>query len=309
MRLEFLPDKQAAQWRTLSGILLLIALVFVANCPKALALEVPNYHGYVNDYADMISASTEAKLDRALQSFERTDSTQIAILTIPSLEGDALEDFSIRTVDQWKIGQKDKDNGVLLLVVKNDRKIRIEVGRGLEGVLTDLLSGRIIDGVITPYFQAGQMDKGFEAGVAALVQATRGEFKAEQTRRTARGREPPPIISYLFIGVLVIGFIGQISRPLGIVAGAVLLPLLVFIGLSSPFSLITLLFLVPLGGASGLLLPFLFANAITSRRGGFYMGGGFGSGRGGFGGFGGGGGGFGGFGGGGFGGGGASGGW
>jgi uncharacterized protein len=294
------------RWRPLFGALLCLVLLSVSRTPFALALEVPRYHGYVNDYADMISPPTEAKLEQALQSFERTDSTQIAILTIPSLEGDALEDFSIRTVDQWQIGQKGKDNGVLLLVVKDDRKIRIEVGRGLEGVLTDLLSGRIIDDVITPYFKAGRMDDGFVAGVASLVQATRGEFKAEpRTGRDGRRQGPPPIITYLFIGALVIGFIGQISRPLGIVGGAVLLPLLVFMGLSSPFSLITLLFLVPLGGAGGFLLPLFFANAITSRRGGFYMGGGFGSGRGG--GFGGGG--FGGFGGGGFGGGGASGGW
>jgi len=307
MRPVFIPDTQA-RWRTLSGVLLYIACLFVANFSSALALEVPRYHGYVNDYADMISPATETKLEQALQSFERTDSTQVAILTIPSLEGDALEDFSIRTVDQWKIGQKGKDNGVLLLVAKDDRKIRIEVGRGLEGVLTDLLSGRIIDEVITPYFKAGRLDEGFNAGVAALVQATRGEFKGEpRTRRSGRRGEPSPIITYLFIGALVIGFIGQISRPLGIVAGAVLLPLLVFMGLSSPLSLITLLFLVPLGGAGGLLLPFLFANAISSRRDGFYMGGGFG-GSGHDGGFGGGGG-FGGFGGGGFGGGGASGGW
>jgi uncharacterized protein len=309
MRIISQPEKQA-RWRTLIGVLLCSALYFVASFSSALALEVPQYHGYVNDYADMISPPTAAKLEQVLQSFERTDSTQIAILTIPSLEGDPLEDFSIRTVDQWKIGQKGKDNGILLLVVKDDRKIRIEVGRGLEGVLTDLLSGRIIDDVITPYFRAGRMDEGFAAGIAALVQATRGEFKAEpRAGKTGRRGEPPPIISYLFIGALVIGFIGQISRPLGVVGGAVLLPLLVFMGLSSPLSLIALLFLVPLGGAGGFLLPLLFANAITSRRGGFNMGGGFGSGRGGgFGGFGGGGG-FGGFGGGGFGGGGASGGW
>lgn len=300
MRLVYYPEKQA-RWRTATAVLLFLSFLLVAGLPGAFALEVPPYHGYVNDYADMISPATEAKLDQALQAFDRTDSTQVAILTIPSLAGDALEDFSIRTVDKWGIGQKDKDNGVLLLVVKDDRKIRIEVGRGLEGVLTDLLSGRIIDDVITPYFKAGRMDDGFAAGTAALIQATRGEFKADaQTRRTGRRQEPPPIITYLFIGALVIGFIGQISRPLGIIGGAILFPLLIFMGLSSPLSLIALLFLVPLGGVGGLLLPLLFAQAMTSRRGGFYMGGGFGGSGGG---------GFGGFGGGGFGGGGASGGW
>jgi uncharacterized membrane protein YgcG len=127
------------RWRLGLGLLLVACILGLGSL--ALALDVPPYKGYVNDYADMISPQEEMKLERALQSFELTDSTQVAILTIPSLEGDSLEDFSIRTVDQWKVGQKGKDNGVLLLVAKNDRKIRIEVGRGLEPVLTDLLSG------------------------------------------------------------------------------------------------------------------------------------------------------------------------
>jgi uncharacterized protein len=302
MRLVSQPEKQARRWRTVTGVFLCITFLFVSSLPSALALEVPRYQGYVNDYAGMISPQSEAKLERALQSFDLTDSTQLAILTIPSLEGDALEDFSIRTVDQWQIGQKGKDNGVLLLVAKEDRKIRIEVGRGLEGVLTDLLSGRIIDSVISPSFKAGRLDEGFEAGIVAIVQATRGEFKADpRARRSGRRQEPPPIITYLFLGAMLIGFLGQISKPLGIVSGAVLLPLIVFLGLSSSLGLIALLFLIPLGGAGGLLLPLIFAGAMTSRRGGFYMGGGFGGSSGG--------GGFGGFGGGGFGGGGASGGW
>jgi uncharacterized protein len=291
------------RWRFFWGTLLCLGFLFAVYIPGTLALEVPRYQGYVNDYAGMISPQSEAKLERALQSFDLTDSTQVAILTIPSFEGDAIEDFSIRTVDKWQIGQKGKDNGVLLLVAKEDRKIRIEVGRGLEGVLTDLMSGRIIDNVISPSFKAGRLDEGFEAGIVAIVQATRGEFKADpRARRSGRRQEPPPIITYLFLGAILIGFLGQISKPLGIVSGAVLLPLIVFLGLSSPLGLLALLFLIPLGGAGGLLLPILMASAMTSRRGGgFYMGGGFGGSGGG--------GGFGGFGGGGFGGGGASGGW
>ena len=100
---------------------------------SAHALDVPKVQGYVNDYADMISAPAKAALENELKAFEQTDSTQIVILTIPSLEGEVIEDFGIKVAEAWKIGQKGKDNGVIFLVSKQDKKIRIEVGRGLEG--------------------------------------------------------------------------------------------------------------------------------------------------------------------------------
>ena len=152
----------------------------------ASALDVPELRGYVNDYAGMISPSTGAQLAEKLKAFEGSDSTQIVILTIPSLEGEPIEDFGIKVAGSWKIGQKGKDNGALLIVSKQDRKMRIEVGRGLEGRLTDLVAGRIIDLVITPRFKSGDFDGGFTAGVAALIGATRGEFQADGGR-SARG--------------------------------------------------------------------------------------------------------------------------
>lgn len=284
----------------ISPILLLLAIICVLGPARpAVALDVPAYKGYVNDYADMISQPAEVKLERALQSFDLTDSTQVAILTVPSLAGDSLEDFSIRVATQWQIGQRGKDNGVLLLVAEKERAVRIEVGRGLEPVLTDLLSGRIVDGVITPSFQAGRIDQGFEAGVAAIIQATRGEFKA--TRRADRGRsaeEPSPLFHFLFFGMFVVGLLGKIWRPLGVAAGSILFPLAFLFGLL-PFSFLLLFLLIPAGAFGGWLLP-LFMTGMLLRGGGGYYGGGFGGGGGG---------GFGGFGGGGFGGGGASGRW
>jgi uncharacterized protein len=153
----------------------------------ASALDVPELRGYVNDYASMISPSTKAQLAEKLKAFEESDSTQIVILTISSLKGEVIEDFGIKVAESWKIGQKGKDNGVLFLVSKQDRKMRIEVGRGLEGRLTDLVAGRIIDLVIAPRFKSGDFDGGFTAGVSALIDATRGEFQANQ-RRSPRGR-------------------------------------------------------------------------------------------------------------------------
>ena len=166
----------------------------------ASALEVPELRGYVNDYAGMISPSTGAQLAEKLKAFEESDSTQMVILTIPSLEGEPIEDVGIKVAESWKIGQKGKDNGILLLVSKQERKMRIEVGRGLEGRLTDLTAGRIIDLVITPRFRAGDLDGGFIAGVSALIGAMRGEFQAD-ARRSPR---PPRLWTAFVFGFFLL---------------------------------------------------------------------------------------------------------
>ncbi len=279
-------------------LLVLLGLFFGAGVPCVLALEVPPYRGYVNDYADMIAPETEARLERVLHSFELTDSTQVAVLTIPSLQGGALEEFSIRTVDRWQVGQQGRDNGVLLLVARDERSVRIEVGRGLEPVLTDLLSGRIIDHVIRPRFTAGRFDEGFEAGVAAIIQATRGEFTGETRRgKGERDEEPPPLLKLFVSGFFLTAFLGNLWRPLGAAVGALLFPLAFLLGLLP----VTGLVLAPFGALAGWLLPLVARGML---RGGIVSYGG-GPGRR----YGGGGQGFRGFGGGGFGGGGASGGW
>jgi uncharacterized protein len=149
--------------------------------------EIPRLQGYVNDYGDMISPAAEAELTAKLKSFEASDSTQVVILTVPSLKGEPIEDYSIRVAEAWKIGQARKDNGVIITVSREDRRMRIEVGRGLEGKLTDLAAGRIIDQVMKPRFREGNFDAGFKAAVSALIDATRGEFKADQ-RRPGKGR-------------------------------------------------------------------------------------------------------------------------
>ena len=281
---------------------LLAGLFLLATTTLAWGREVPAFQGYVNDYANLISPGARQQLTELLSAFDQSDSTQVAILTIDSLEGEDLEGFSIRVVDQWKVGQKGKDNGVLLLVAKQERKIRIEVGRGLEGVLTDLLSGRIIDQAIAPAFRAGQIDQGFINGAQAIIAATRGEFKAGPNARRRTGDKAPPIVSYLFIALLLVAFLGNVSKKLGAGAGAVLVPLAAYGGMGAAIPLLFLLLLIPAGLLAGIIAPLILNGLASGHGGGFYYGG-----RGG--GFGGGGGGFGGFGGGGFGGGGASGGW
>ena len=279
---------------------------FFLFCVPVHALEVPKLQGYVNDYAGMISMQAKAVLEQELQTFEQSDSTQIVVLTIPSLEGEVLEEFSIKVAEQWKIGQKGKDNGIIVLVSKQDRKIRVEVGRGLEGQITDLMSGRIIDLVIMPKFKRGDFDGGLISGVHALIDASRGEFKADSNREPRRRNGQSRLLTFLIFGGIAILVLGSVSRPAGAIGGAVGLPLIMLLA-SISVGMWGFIILAVLGAVLGLILPVLFS---AGGRGGGTPGGfgsgGFGGGSYGGGGFGGGG--FGG-GGGGFGGGGSSGGW
>ncbi len=252
----------------------IILLLSFLLSPSAHALDVPKLQGYVNDYAGMISPPVRAELESELKSFEASDSTQIVVLTIPSLEGDVIEDFGIKVGEAWKIGQKGKDNGAIFIVAKQERKMRIEVGRGLEGRLTDLMAGRIVDLVVKPRFKRGDYDGGFRAGVSAIIDATRGEFKAEENHRPQRHERSSRIFTLLIFGGVVLLVLGSMSRILGGIAGAVGLPLLFLLaGFSLGIVFIIILALIGLG--AGLLLPLLFAAGGRYGGGGFGPGGGF----------------------------------
>ena len=298
--------KTESQLRSIGSILLLFLLVFAGGV-NAAALEVPRLKGHVNDYAAMLSTASERQLEAVLTDFEQKESTQIVVLTVPSLQGDSIEAFSMRVVEAWKIGQKKLDNGAILLIAKSERKIRIEVGYGLEGRLTDLLAGRIIRNVIGPQFKSGQFDQGITEGVAAMIDAVRGEYDATDAppRQPRQSETGVPIIA-LFGLFFLINALGRASRVMGATAGAVLFPIAgaLFFGLGP----LLLLGLIPLGLMAGLLIsliggPLAAGRTPSGHRGGYWGGGSGGGGfsSGGFGGFSGGGGGFGG--------GGASGGW
>jgi uncharacterized protein len=250
---------------------------------SAFALEVPVLKGHVNDYAGMMSSETRLKIENELKAFEQSDSTQIAILTIPSLEGEVLEQFSIKVAETWKIGQKGKDNGAILLVSKQDRKIRIEVGRGLEGKLTDLMAGRIVNFVINPRFKRNDFDGGFVAATQALIDVTRGEFKVDERQTPTRKKRSTPFPALFIFGAIALLTLGRISRVLGGTAGAIGFSL---IGLFMGFPLIAIVLIGVLGLGMGILLPLLFGG--FGGGGGFFPGGfggsGFGGDSGGFGG-------------------------
>lgn len=257
----------------MSCILYLASCIFIL-AGHAHALDVPKLQGHVNDYANMISPSTKAELEKELISFEQTDSTQIAILTIPSLEGEVLGEFSIKAAEAWKIGQKGKDNGIIITVAKQEKKIRVEVGRGLEGKLTDLAAGRIVDLVIKPKFKRGDFDGGFVAGVHSLIDTTRGEFKVDKNHLPKKKNNIHSFLTILIFGVIVLLFIGSMSRIFGGVSGAIGLPALVHLALT-PIGLIAFIILSAAGLLAGLFLPKLFSSGGHHSGGGFWSGGGY----------------------------------
>ena len=183
--------------RWLSSVLFALALLLAAAPLMAAFPPVPALKQRVNDYAGMISPAARAEIEQKLAALEAEDGTQIAVLTVPSLQGEPIEEFSIRVAEAWKLGDEKRDNGALLIVSKGDRKVRIEVGYGLEGALTDLESGRIIRGVIQPAFKSGDFDAGFTGAAEAMVAAVKGEFKAEPKKEKGDNPSIPLVLIIL----------------------------------------------------------------------------------------------------------------
>ncbi|NTU57481.1 MAG: hypothetical protein HGB00_00960 [Chlorobiaceae bacterium] len=190
--------------RFIPGLLAVLSFLLMLALPAvSQGAGVPALAGRVNDYASMISPQAKAVLEGKLKTLEDAESTQIVILTVPSLEGQPIEDFSIKVAEAWKVGQKGKDNGILLIVSKNDRKIRIEVGYGLEGRLTDLQSGRIINEVIQPAFRSGNIDSGFITGVDAIAASVNGEYKAPPAKKGERNKPSLPLVVIILIVLFI----------------------------------------------------------------------------------------------------------
>ncbi len=140
-------------------------VIMLASVLPLRALDVPALNGPVNDTARVMSADEASLLSSYLENLSSQTGVQMAVLTVPSLDGEAIEDYSMRAAEAWKLGQKGSDNGALLVVSMAEHQIRIEVGYGLEGKLTDAKCGLIIRRVITPYFKDGEYGKGITAGI------------------------------------------------------------------------------------------------------------------------------------------------
>ncbi|MBM4262188.1 MAG: YgcG family protein [Deltaproteobacteria bacterium] len=158
-------------------------LFLVLAAAWAHALDVPALRGRVNDYAGVMSAGQVQSLESQLAQLERDTGHQVAVLTVPTLDGEDIEGFSIRVAENWKIGRKGFDNGAILVVAVKDRRLRLEVGYGLEGVLPDAIAKRITSSFIVPRFRGGDYGGGIVAGIDAVQKVLRKEPLPEGARR------------------------------------------------------------------------------------------------------------------------------
>ena len=264
----------------------LSALFFVIVLPvSGYPLDVPPLAGRVNDTAGMLSAGTRQQLESELAAFEKAESTQVVLLTVPSLKGEPIEQFGIKVAEAWRIGKKGNDNGAILVLSKQERKVRIEVGRGLEGRLTDLVSGRIIRNEMTPRLKAGDSDGGIAAGLRAIMAAVKGAYTAVPSDIRHAKKSAPPVFALLIFALVVCVFLSSISRVLSGVAGAVLVPLAAYLSFAT-LGVAMILGLVAAGFGVGMFIADLFGSGGRGRGGGFggggpFIGGGFGGGFGG----------------------------
>ena len=193
----------------------LLALTVLAPSIAA-ALEVPYLSGRVNDLAELIPTDTEQRIDEKLAALEEATGAQMAVLTVPSLEGEVLEEYSFKVAETWGLGRAEQDDGLLLLVARDDRKMRLEVGYGLEGQLTDAQSGRILNNILRPAFRGGDFGGGIEAGVDAVIGTLQGEDVIPPDPSPSPGNDfsgAPLLFQVIFLGIflLVVGSFSTVA--------------------------------------------------------------------------------------------------
>ena len=191
-----------------------IALIVLLTSAAALwSADIPPLRGRINDTAGVLSSQTAKDLENYLAAVERTTNAQIALLTIDSLDGEAIESYGLRVADEWKLGTADSDNGALLLVAMAEKKVRIEVGYGLEGNLTDAMSGFIIREVIVPEFKRGNFDTGISEGLKAIGGQVTGDapLDIQDVGSTSRNddSEGIPLFFLIFLFVFIFGRLGR----------------------------------------------------------------------------------------------------
>jgi uncharacterized protein len=295
-----------------AALLVVAVTLWPFTAPAQQLVAVPPLASPVTDVAGVLSPDQSAALDAKLRAFEQAKGSQVAVLVVPTTQPEDIEQYGIRVVDAWKLGRKGVDDGALLLVAVQDRRVRIEVGYGLEGVLPDATANRIIEEAIVPAFRDGDYYRGIVAGVDRMLRVIEGEPLPEPKRRSPAEGIPGlfQLLPFLFVlalvgGSILRGMFGRVGGALttGGVVGFLTWLLVGILGLAVGAGIVAFIFAL-LGGLGG---GGPGGGGWYSRRhgGGWGHTGGFGGGFGRGGGFGGGWGG----GGGGFGGGGASGSW
>jgi uncharacterized protein len=208
-------------------VALLVALLFPA---AAFAADVPYLTGRVVDNAQILSPDARTRLAAVLKAHEQATSNQIVVLTVPTIQPEGIEEYAVDVFNNWKLGQKGRNNGVLVVVVPQDRRMRIEVGYGLEPMLTDAMAGAIIRDVMTPAFKRADYDAGIQNGVAAIIARLEGKSVAtaapaavHQPVRSRNGFQrvdmpwPQRILFSLFVFTIIglFTFIGIVTPGVG----------------------------------------------------------------------------------------------
>lgn len=202
-----------------ASMLLLAVLAFLQYGAGA-EVAIPALTAHVTDETATLTSEQRAALERTLQAFEAKKGSQISVLIVPTTQPETIEQYSIRVVEQWKLGRKRVDDGVLLIVAKDDRTLRIEVGYGLEGALTDATSNRIIDETIVPRFQQGDFYGGVAAGVDSIMHVVDGEaLPPPQQHAGSASGQLTRYLPILFVLTLVAG--GVFRAVLGRLPGSV----------------------------------------------------------------------------------------
>jgi uncharacterized protein len=185
-------------------VTLLLSFLFVGKALSQAEEDIPDHKGiWVHDNAGVLSQQTKQYLEQFLQHDRDSTSNQIAVLILKSLNGQDIDDYAFRVFEKWDLGQKGKNNGVLYLIAIDDRKARIEVGEGLEGVLTDLQSSRINRDRVAPYFRQGNFDQGVVAGVKAIRETIRGEYVNENPKQFRKKKRGSSIYTVLIIMAVI----------------------------------------------------------------------------------------------------------
>lgn len=215
---------------TILGLCALALLAFADASTARAEVAVPPLTARVTDLTRTLTATQQQSLEQTLAAFEARKGSQIAVLIVPSTAPEAIEQYSLRVAEAWKLGRKGMDDGVLLLVAKDDRRLRIEVGHGLEGAIPDAVAKRVVSEVITPRFKQGDFDGGIRAGVEQLIGLVDGEKLPEPS---AEHRNWTPVFDEIFpwafaaifvLGPLLRAIIGRLSAALvtgGLTAGVI----------------------------------------------------------------------------------------
>ncbi|PIT93782.1 hypothetical protein COU00_02535, partial [Candidatus Falkowbacteria bacterium CG10_big_fil_rev_8_21_14_0_10_43_11] len=186
---------------------IIIIFLFLLALPASAYYNPGTPSGFVNDFAGVIDSATKQSLEQKLVAFEKETSNEISVVTVKNLDGDYIENFAEKLFKEWKIGKEKEDNGVLILAAIEDRKMRLEVGYGLEGALTDAQSNWIINNEMKPAFQAGNYGEGINLAVDKIISATRGEYIPSEKKQSK--------VNYEFIFWVVIFVFMWLAAILG----------------------------------------------------------------------------------------------